>query len=63
VISLTVGCTIASAFDSHKYATKKSLVAKEVLFIDMLLCMKGEGRHIKQSLKLFISLKTLKLTL
>jgi len=39
---------------------KKSIVDKEVLFIDMLLllCMKDEARHIKQSFKLFISHKT-----
>jgi hypothetical protein len=40
---------------------KKSIVHKEVLFIDtllLLLCVKNEAGHIKQSFKLFISLKT-----
>jgi hypothetical protein len=60
--SLIIWCTVAFAFDSPKYATKnKSIVHKEVLFVDMLLlllCVKDKARHIKQSFKLFISLKT-----
>jgi len=40
---------------------KKFFVDKEVLFTDillLLLCMKDEASHIKQSFKLFVSLKT-----